>query len=78
MNNPEIKVEFSNLKEFKFDEESEEEIDDLPEGKAQGGTKSKANLSLLKKTGQAEESKSSGQKKFTKSDHENSDSQADK
>ena len=78
MNNPEIKVEFSNLKEYKSDEESEEEIDDLPEGKAQGGTKSKANFQKLKKTGQAEESKSSGQQKFTKSDHETSDSQADK
>ena len=49
MNNPEIKVEFSNLKEYKSDEESEEENDDLPEGKAQGGTKSKSNFSTLKK-----------------------------
>ena len=78
MNNPEIKVEFSNLKEYKSNEESDEENEDLPEGKAQGGTNSKAKNSFSKRTGQAEKSKSSGQEKVTKSDLENSDSQADK
>ena len=57
MNNPEIKVEFSNLKEYKSDEESDEKTE-KPEGKAQGGTSDQPKITSSKRRGQSEMAKS--------------------